>query len=119
EGVLYRSGQLSLSGLQRVLYDYRIKTVVTLRYCKQPGDPPPDLTEEEYCIKEEINYFRLPQLIWEGADGSCPNEVNVIAFREIVNDPANYPVLVHCLAGKHRTGAFCAVYRMEHDGWTN
>ena len=31
EGVLYRSGQLPLSGLKRVLHDYGIKTVVTLR----------------------------------------------------------------------------------------
>jgi tyrosine-protein phosphatase SIW14 len=119
DGVLYRSGQLSLSGLQRVLYDYGIKTVVTLRSGKLPGEPPPDLAEEKFCKKEEINYIRLPQLPWEGDDGSVPNEVNVIAFREIMNDPANYPVLVHCLAGKHRTGSMCAVFRMEHDHWTN
>jgi tyrosine-protein phosphatase SIW14 len=36
-----------------------------------------------------------------------------------MNNPANYPVLVHCLAGKHRTGAMCAVFRIEHDRWTN
>jgi len=119
EGVLYRSGQLSQDGLARVLHDYGIRTVVTLRSGKLPGDPPPDLAEEEYCYKEEINYFRLPQQLWEGADGSVPNEVNVIAFREIMNNPANYPVLVHCLAGKHRTGAMCAVFRMEQDHWTN
>jgi len=27
--------------------------------------------------------------------------------------------LVHCFAGIHRTGAFCAIYRMEYEGWTN
>ena len=30
-GVLYRSGQMSLTGLERVLYDHGIRTVVTLR----------------------------------------------------------------------------------------
>ena len=34
-------------------------------------------------------------------------------------DPANYPVLIHCFAGVHRTGAYCAIYRMEHDHWSN
>jgi hypothetical protein len=34
-------------------------------------------------------------------------------------DPNNYPVLVHCWAGIHRTGAYCAIYRMEFDHWTN
>jgi protein tyrosine/serine phosphatase len=28
-------------------------------------------------------------------------------------------VLVHCCAGVHRTGAYCAIYRMEFEGWTN
>ncbi|HYV39841.1 MAG TPA: tyrosine-protein phosphatase, partial [Gemmataceae bacterium] len=56
---------------------------------------------------------------WDAPDGSVPNEVSVIKFREIMSNPANYPVLVHCLAGKHRTGAMCAVFRMEFDHWSN
>jgi hypothetical protein len=36
-----------------------------------------------------------------------------------MRNPANHPVLVHCFAGIHRTGAFCAIYRMEFDHWTN
>src|SRR5437762_1483237 len=27
--------------------------------------------------------------------------------------------MIHCFAGVHRTGAFCAVYRMEYQHWTN
>jgi protein tyrosine/serine phosphatase len=34
-------------------------------------------------------------------------------------DPKNYPVLVHCFAGIHRTGAYTAIYRMEFEGWSN
>jgi tyrosine-protein phosphatase SIW14 len=93
--------------------------VITLRAPSGPTDSPPDWAEEEYCKKEAINHFRLPQKEWEAADGSVPNEINVVKFREIMNNPANYPVLIHCLAGKHRTGAMCAVFRMEHDHWTN
>ena len=35
-----------------------------------------------------------------------------------MDDPANYPVLIHCKAGLHRTGILVAVYRMEYEGWT-
>ena len=27
-------------------------------------------------------------------------------------------VLVHCFAGLHRTGAYCAAYRMGFNGWS-
>ena len=40
-------------------------------------------------------------------------------FRDIMANPDHRPVLVHCFAGIHRTGVFCAVYRMEFDHWTN
>jgi protein-tyrosine phosphatase len=30
----------------------------------------------------------------------------------------NYPVLLHCKAGLHRTGRLTAIYRMEYEGWS-
>jgi hypothetical protein len=36
---------------------------------------------------------------------------------KIVGDPANQPVYVHCVGGRHRTGVMTATYRMMHDGW--
>jgi tyrosine-protein phosphatase SIW14 len=118
--VLYRSGQMSLIGLQRALHDYEIRTVVTLRDAHEPGNPPPDLAEADYCRKNGITYFRLPPRPWEtAADGSVPAEQNVRKFLAIMDDPKNYPVLVHCFAGSHRTGAYVAIYRMEYQGWSN
>jgi protein tyrosine/serine phosphatase len=35
-----------------------------------------------------------------------------------MDDPAAYPVLIHCKAGLHRTGVMTAVYRMEYQNWT-
>jgi tyrosine-protein phosphatase SIW14 len=119
DGVLYRSGQMSLEGLKRVIHDYGIKTIITLRDATHPGDGPPDLEEEKYCKNEELNYVRIPPRSWWASDGSVPAEQGVQCFRAIMTDPANFPVLVHCFAGIHRTGAFCAVYRMEHDHWNN
>jgi len=120
EGVLYRSGQMSLFGLQRVVHDYGIRTVITLRDATYPGDPPPDLEEEEFCLAQDINYCRISPRKWETLpDGSVPAEEGVRKFREIMDDPRNYPVLIHCFAGIHRSGAFSAIYRMEYEHWTN
>jgi protein tyrosine/serine phosphatase len=119
DGVLYRSGQMKLAGLRRVVFDYGIRTVISLRDAAVPGEPPPDLAEERYCRAEEINYYRLPPRTWWAPAGPAPVEENVRKFNEIMADPSNYPVLVHCFAGIHRTGAYCAIYRMEHDHWSN
>jgi tyrosine-protein phosphatase SIW14 len=48
-----------------------------------------------------------------------PADEGVQRFREIMDEPKNYPVLIHCFGGIHRTGAFCAIYRMEYEHWTN
>jgi tyrosine-protein phosphatase SIW14 len=116
EGVLYRSGQLNLAGLKRIIHDYGIKTVVSLR----DGDKTNDSDEEKYIDGETaLNFVRIMPRAWWASDGSVPAEIGLAQFREVMANPANYPVLVHCFAGIHRTGAFCAVRRMDNDGWSN
>jgi protein-tyrosine phosphatase len=115
QGVLYRSAQMSLAGLMRAVNDYGIRTVISLR----DADRPDDLAEEAYCRKEEINFYRLPPRHWDTSNGPAEAEPNVRKFLEIIDDPDNYPILVHCFAGVHRTGAYVAVYRMERERWSN
>ena len=47
-----------------------------------------------------------------------PSQEQLAQFFKIVNDPANQPVYVHCVGGKHRTGVMTAVYRMIDEGWS-
>jgi protein tyrosine/serine phosphatase len=115
EGVLYRSGQMTLDGLRRVVHDYGIKTVINLR----DGQTDADRAEEDFCAREEISFVRLLPAGWGDGCGEAPAEDNVRKFRAVLADPRHHPVLVHCFAGTHRTGAFCAVYRMEFEGWSN
>jgi tyrosine-protein phosphatase SIW14 len=119
EGVLYRSGQMTVVGLRSVVHDFGIKTVITLRDAVYAGDRPPDQAEEDYCDGQCIKYVRISPRTWWAPDGSVPAEEGVRRFREVMDDSANYPVLIHCFGGIHRTGAFCAVYRMEYEKWTN
>src|SRR5262249_19142742 len=37
---------------------------------------------------------------------------------KLMDDPANFPVSEHCIGGRHRTGTFVALYRMEYDRWS-
>ena len=119
DNVLYRSGQPSLMGLKDLVHDYGIRTVITLRDAMTPGEPPPSLEEERYCEAEGITYCRITPRKWAAPDGSVPAAEGVRKFLAIMDDRANYPVLIHCFAGVHRTGAYCAIYRMEYDSWTN
>jgi protein tyrosine/serine phosphatase len=115
DGVLYRSGQMSLPALKRIVHDYGIRTIVCLRDDNRAAA----VEEERYCGKEELNYLRIPPLHWEAEDGRAPVEEGIRKFLETVRDPRKQPVLIHCFAGIHRTGGYCAVYRMECEGWDN
>ncbi len=120
-GALYRSGQLDAAGFERVVREHGIRTVVTFRDARREGDPPPDLAEEEYCKANGIAYHRLPPLRWGSLDGSEPPVTqNVRQFVEIVDQNRSHgPILIHCFAGVHRTGAYTALYRMEFNQWSN
>src|SRR5438876_12171530 len=109
DGVLYRSGQMSIAGLQQVIHDFGINTVVTLRDAADPKDRPPDWAEEQFCLANSIHYVRISPRSWWSPDGSVPAERGVSKFRAVMDERSNYPVLIHCFAGVHRTGAFCAV----------
>ena len=117
EGVLYRSGQLSLERLQKVVADHNIRSVISLR----DGDTAIDQAEESWVkATRKMRFFRIPHRDWKSdSTGTIPAEANLDTFRDIMDNPANYPVLVHCFAGIHRTGTMCAIYRMDYDGWTN
>jgi tyrosine-protein phosphatase SIW14 len=120
DGVLYRSGQMNKRGLERTIYDYGIKTVVSLRDSYDPSLPPPDQEEETICGRLEVRYYRIPPRRWEGAPGMpSPMEPGVQKFIAIMADPRNHPVLIHCFGGIHRAGAFSAIYRMEFERWSN
>ena len=118
DGVLYRSGQLTPEGMDRVLRDYHIKTVVSLRTTRTAA-PPPDSWEKDVCAARGLNHVRIVPRVW-GADetGEIPAEQAVQEFLAVMDRKENHPVLVHCYAGIHRTGTMCAIFRMDYHGWT-
>lgn len=121
EKKLYRCGQLSAEVLQKTIEEYGIKSVISLRYAEAPEKNPKDWREEETCKANGIRYYRIRPREWSGNDqeGKIPADKPFAEFLKIMDDPTNYPVLVHCFAGKHRTGSFCAMYRMEYEHWSS
>jgi tyrosine-protein phosphatase SIW14 len=115
EGVLYRSAQMPLAGLKRKIDELGIRTVVNLR----DGIQTNDRAEEEFCNASAINFVRISPLSWDGVRGAAEVDEGVDRFLAVMRNPTNHPVLIHCAAGIHRTGAYCCIYRMEIEGWSN
>lgn len=118
-GVLYRSGQLTPAALDRICRDYRIKTIVTFRGAEENEDDDPDRWEEDYCRLRGLYHFRIvTNTAWGAGSGENSVGARVRRFCDVVSNPKYHPVLVHCYAGIHRTGTYCAVYRILNEGWT-
>ena len=85
---------------------FGIKTVIDLT---QDGDARESAAVQRLGMK----FFRIPMTTHE-----TPSSSKVAQFLQLVGDPANQPVYVHCQGGRHRTGVMTAVYRMTDEGWT-
>ena len=124
DGTLYRSGQMTPAGFERVCRERGIRTVIKLREAndEKAADVAADDAEEAYCRAHGITFIRLLPKDWEEDEaGRVPMEDNLRWFERAMADPAQTPrpVLVHCFAGIHRTGAMVAAYRMRFQGWSN
>ena len=71
-----------------------------------------DVTEQAMAERAGLKYVQIPMTTHQP-----PTAEQLAEFLTIVNDPANQPVYVHCVGGRHRTGVMTAEYRMSQDGW--
>ena len=123
-GLVYRSGWMSAPGFTEAIQRYGIRTVLNV----MEDEPDPSLFESYFwgghvseralCKELGVRYVWLtPDLLPASpAPGQRPAAID--HFLKILDDPASYPVLLHCRAGLHRTGVFTAIYRMEYQGWS-
>jgi tyrosine-protein phosphatase SIW14 len=111
-GVLYRSGQLGTRDLERVRASASIQTIVDL--CVERRESPPALEERAFVEKHGIRYVHVPVMASQES-----LEETTRRFLEVVDDPRNRPVLVHCWRGVKRTGVMVAVYKMEYQNVSN
>lgn len=123
-GRVYRSGQMTATGFEDSLRRLGIRTVINV----QNEYPDPSLrrgfldsrkvSERELCEKLGIQYIHLePDLVPLKLTPQHRPAV-IERFLEIMDDEANYPILIHCKAGLHRTGVLVALYRREYQQWS-
>ena len=82
-----------------------VKMVIDLA---EEGDP----AEEANAKRAGMQFVRIPMTTHE-----APGPTTIAHFLALVNDPANQPVYVHCMGGRHRTGVMTAIYRITGEGW--
>jgi protein tyrosine/serine phosphatase len=107
-GVLYRSAQPKTGHIKRLAEEYGIKTLLIVREGSSRKVP----DEKEYAETHGLNVVQIPII----SRAEIPQD-QIEQFFSCVDDPAQQPVLVHCSAGRHRTGYLCALYRIERQGW--
>ena len=71
-----------------------------------------DRAEEANAKAAGMRFTRIPM-----STHAVPTPQVIGQFLALVSDPANQPVYVHCMGGRHRTGVMTAIYRMTADGW--
>ncbi|QVL34664.1 tyrosine-protein phosphatase [Telmatocola sphagniphila] len=119
-GKVYRSGQASLERTKKTIEELGIKSVISLRDAR-PGASTAQYDAEENLVRSMgLNYLKLTPRAWGRENGQEPEvQPNVDQFLKLLDNPKNYPIWIHCFAGTHRTGAYCAIYRMEYEHWSN
>ncbi len=98
---LYRGAQPTRRGFIQ-LKEMGIRTVVNLR--ETSSDRP-----EMRGLGMHYVHIRF--------NPAHPEDDEIAAFLNVVGDPANQPVFVHCQAGADRTGTVVAIYRVVEQGW--
>jgi hypothetical protein len=123
-GRVYRSGQMTAAGFREIIERHHIKLVINFQH----EEPDPFLAdhwlgrgkvrESDLCRSLGVKYALItPDLLPPN------NRLDMIPpavdeFLKLLDDESNYPVLIHCKAGLHRTGRLTAIYRMEYEGWS-
>jgi tyrosine-protein phosphatase SIW14 len=102
----YYRGAQPKSGDYADLAAAGVRTVIDLTRNGREDEP-------ELVKRAGMAFYRIPLTTSE-----APSAAAVTQFLQLVNDPKNWPLFVHCQGGRHRTGVMTAVYRMTQDGWT-
>ncbi len=123
EGSFIRVAQPTTYGLKYLVGQKNVATVISLRLESEDrlrqglfdlGEPDGP-SEAEHIESLGAQYLHWPM----GGEAYWPwlTPWHYERFFTLFDDPANLPVAIHCMGGRHRTGTFAALYRIEYDRW--
>jgi protein tyrosine phosphatase (PTP) superfamily phosphohydrolase (DUF442 family) len=120
---VYKSALIAPDRLESFLVDNKIKTVIDLLDAGVQDRLNPakqaEIDAEDKAVAEINKKNNLDIKHINIASGQVPNKKTLSKFYEVLDDPANYPVLIHCYHGTGRAAIYSAIYRMEYEGWKN
>jgi protein-tyrosine phosphatase len=120
-GKMYRSGEMTAEGFRDAIFELGLRTIINLQDEFPDPDIPLDylgtgtIKESELCRELGVRYVYLPPDLISRRKVPAQRPAAIDRYLELLDDPAVYPVLIHCRAGLHRTGVMAAVYRMEYE----
>ncbi|MFV8347074.1 dual specificity protein phosphatase family protein [Flavobacterium sp. ZB4P13] len=116
---VYKSGVIPPDQIKDYVQKYKIKSIIDLRIpgtndLKLNPEVPGELQAEKNAVTKikGLNYFSNPS-------DQIPSQKNIDYFLEIMDNPANYPVLIHCHHGTGRAILYSAIYRIEFENSSN
>ena len=118
EGKVYKSGVIPPDEIEEYINKYGIKSVVDLR---RPGtndlvnnpEVAPELAAEKKAVEAAGGKY------FDVGSEQIPDQPTLDRFYAVMDDPANYPVLIHCHHGEGRAPLFSAIYQIEYEGVAN
>lgn len=110
--ILIRSPQPDEDDLAELAAAHGVRTVVNLR-----GVPEPE-TGWYQAERRGVEEIGARWVTLKVSGGVAPPQETVDAFCALVEDPHNWPILIHCQGGVHRTGLMSALYRIQYQGWS-
>ena len=117
EGKVYKSGVIPPEDIANFVKEHQIKSIIDLRFpgtgddVNNPEIPVELIAEKKAAAKiKGLNYFNI------GSD-QVPKPENLEAFFKVMDNKANYPVLIHCFHGVGRAEMYSAIYRIEYENW--
>ena len=101
---VYRGGQPLTCGELAFLQAQGVKSILKLNDRNSPVDLDEKNAASRFGLRVESIPFSARTI---GEPGTCPDVHRALAFLE---DQSNWPVYVHCTAGKDRTGYIVGLY---------
>jgi protein-tyrosine phosphatase len=112
EGMIYRSAWLGPGVLSELIEEHQLRTIVNL--CR-----PDEMTSDHWSDQRQAVTKAGGRLLTIPMPTSiAPDDPDLEPHLALLQDPDNYPMLVHCQHGVTRTAKFLAIYDIVFRGMT-